>query len=123
MKGVRSATRASNSAVAAGRTRLVYSIRDADDNVIYVGRASGKGAPEQVLAKRASGHEHRNAGDFHIEDVQGSYGANHGAEEVIYQRELLKAQSEGRTLLNKNLPISPRNPRGRGYIDAYHKEW
>lgn len=114
---------APNSAAPAARTRLVYSIRDVDDNVIYVGRASGKGTPQQVLSKRISNHDHAGAGRFQIEETQGSYAANRGAEDVIYQRELLKSQSEGRTLLNIDQPIGPRNPHGRDYIDAYHKEW
>jgi hypothetical protein len=66
---------------------------------------------------------HKVAGHVQIEETQGSYAANRGAEAVIYQRELMRAQSEGRTLLNIDQPIGPRNPNARGYIDAYQREW
>jgi hypothetical protein len=109
--------------IAAGdRTYVVYTIRNAEGQVVYVGRASGAGTPAEVLAARASSHEYRGVGTFRIEEAQATRAANRGAEDVIYQRERLKARDEGRTLLNKENPISPRNPRKRGYVDAYNEE-
>jgi hypothetical protein len=51
---------------------------------------------------------HKGKGEFDILDKQGSREANRGGEEVIFQRERLKAEGEGCSLLNINQPISGR---------------
>ncbi len=102
-------------------TYITYGIRNSEGNIVYVGRASGKGDAGKVLAKRESSHEHKGKGKFEILDEQQSKAANRGAEDVIYNRERLKAEAEGRSLLNKQNPISDRNRKGRGYVDAYRK--
>ena len=107
-----------------GTTRIVYTINDPKtDDVLYVGRASGKGDAQQVLEKRKSAHEHKDKGEFRVADVNGSYEANRGAEDVIYRREQLKAQAKDRTLLNKHNPIGARNKKGKKYVGAYNDEW
>lgn len=104
-------------------TFIVYSIKDSNNKTIYVGRASGKGTPQQVLDRRiGEPHKHKDAGRFVIEDVQKSKGANRGAEDVIYNKERLKAEKENRQLLNIEQPISPRNKKGRQYVEDYVKE-
>ena len=97
-------------------------IRNAKDKIVYVGRASGRGTPWDVLKKRKSSHRHRGEGTFDFADVQQSKAANRGAEDVIFNRERLAAEAEGRTLLNRINPIGPRNQRGRSYVNEWVRE-
>ncbi len=65
---------------------------------------------------------HMGQGTFDILDSQGSREANRGGEEVIFQRERLKAEGEGRSLLNINQPISGRNQeKAQGFVEQWMK--
>jgi hypothetical protein len=100
----------------------VYGIRNAAGQIVYVGRASGEGDENKVLRKRRSSHEHRDEGEFEVLDVQTSRGANRGGEEVIFQRERLKAEGEGRSLLNTNQPVSGRSKeKAQGLVKQWMK--
>lgn len=91
---IRSAGKAGASGVEAAsdtKTFITYGVRNAEGEIVYVGRASGKGDKDAVLKQRKSSHKHKNEGDFEVLDVQQSGAANRGAEDVIYNRERLKA--------------------------------
>lgn len=71
------------------RTFLIYTLRDKDGVVRYVGGASGEGTPDEVMAGRISrGHdavkEHPDLVEARIEMVQSDPAANRGAEEALY---------------------------------------
>jgi len=101
------------------RKYLVYSIRDDLERVLYVGRTSGFGSARQILKRRELRHRHFGKGVFQIEEIQTSYAANRGAEDVIFNRERLRALEEGRPLLNVLNPISNWNPRAKEYIRTW----
>lgn len=104
------------------RSFIVYGIRNAAGQIVYVGRASGEGDAEAVLGKRESSHQHKGQGRFGILDTQDSREANRGGEEVIYQRERLKAEGEGRKLLNIIQPVSGRNKeKAQRYVEQWMK--
>lgn len=70
-----------------GRSFVTYVFKNADDQVVYVGRASGQGNPAQVLQGRISkGHAHYNDQLVaEVVDVQKTKLANQGAEEFFIQ--------------------------------------
>lgn len=82
------------------KTYIAYEFKDVNGDVVYVGRASGKGTPEQVMKGRlAKGHDvfEGNPGlKYEVHSVQGNAAANKGAEGVIYKQRL----REGAKLLN-----------------------
>ena len=112
------AVRAGDGAADAGKTYLTYVVRQ-DGHVVYVGRTSGRGPQDAVLARRISNHRLKGQGDFAVVDVQRSRAANRGAEEVIFQQERFRAAQEGRTLLNRIEPVSSRNRKLDTYLEAY----
>jgi len=64
-----------------------YAFRNRAGQVTYVGRASGAGNPDRVLARRLSrGHDHSQEGlTPHVIAVQKMYAANRGAEEFFIE--------------------------------------
>lgn len=90
------------------KTFITYEFKNAAGEVVYVGRASGKGTPAQVLKQRlAKGHDVYDANPGLTTEVyatQESASANKGAEGVLYERRI----GEGATLLNdpKSPPLS-----------------
>jgi pretoxin HINT domain-containing protein len=88
-----------------GRSFITYAAEDAEGNVQYVGRASGKGSPMDVLKGRlARGHHiFDNHSDLspRVIDVQGSMEASKGAEEFFMQGYLQRGA---------NLSNSPSSP-------------
>ncbi|WP_156398071.1 MULTISPECIES: hypothetical protein [unclassified Duganella] len=90
------------------KTFITYEFKNAAGEVVYVGRASGKGTPEQVMKQRlAKGHDVYDANPGLIPEVratQGSASANKGAEGVLYEQRM----REGASLLNdpKSPPLS-----------------
>jgi RHS repeat-associated protein len=87
------------------KTYITYVFVDSNGQVVYVGRGSGKGTPEQVLQQRlAKGHH---VFDEHpgltprVRDVQSTREANLGAEEMWYRY----YRSQGNPLLND--PATP----------------
>ena len=69
-----------------GRSYITYVFKEGDD-VVYVGRASGRGDPSTVLRDRlAKGHDHFTDGlSASVVDVQGTKLASQGAEEIFIQ--------------------------------------
>lgn len=127
------------------RTYITYTLRDARGDVRYVGRTSGIGTPENVMANRLN---HPKFGKHHIlkrypnlnltarvEGVQSNSSSNKGAEEVLYTRlqryvpnRTLRAPGTGvqisgginqggRQLLNRLTPTS--NKTGGPLVTAY----
>ncbi|MCP2728227.1 hypothetical protein [Limnofasciculus baicalensis] len=74
-------------------------MKDADDNVVYVGKASYKGTPQQALDRRISrGHDHYSPDvKPEIIDTQSNKAANAGAEEFFKQA----YEKQGAKLTNK----------------------
>lgn len=124
----------------ATKTYLTYTLKDSDEVVRYVGRASGKGTPQEVLAGRISKGHHvlqSNANlKPHLEAVQGNRAANRGAEDVLYSRYQVPnpnqingktlapgANKGGQQLLNETNPLSNISWKaktiGRRKIEAY----
>jgi hypothetical protein len=134
------------------RTYVAYTIKDSVGNVRYVGRTSGYGSPERVLANRAQGHHILRANPElqkpQLDSVQGNRSANRGAEDVLYSRHQTSVRGHkngARTvevirrdgkpirinnganfgnlpLLNRLSPIGNSNSSGRRYIEAYAKD-
>lgn len=112
------------------KTYITYALRNEKTDAIgYVGRASGKGTPEEVLAQRlAKGHhitkENPELQEFKPEviAVQGNRAANRGAEDIWYNRFRLR----GEPLRNdpKSPPLSDKLWKakniGRNRVEAYH---
>ena len=118
---------ASSSAAASGRTYISYELRNAQSEVVYVGRASGVGTPEQVMQGRlARGHDVFDTTPGltpHVRAVQGGPSANKGAEGVLYEQHL----RAGAKLLNdpKSPPLSSKPSKTaevRAKIDAYTED-
>jgi RHS repeat-associated protein len=82
------------------KTYITYIFRNKADEVVYVGRASGRGTPQKVLSDRlAKGHHvfDNNPGlKPEVHAVQGNRHANMGAEQVWYDY----FKREGAPLLN-----------------------
>ena len=70
-----------------GQSFVTYVFKNANDQVVYVGRASGQGNPAQVLQGRISrGHAHYNDQLVaEVVDVQKTKLASQGAEEFFIQ--------------------------------------
>ncbi|MEM7579864.1 MAG: DUF4157 domain-containing protein [Cyanobacteria bacterium P01_A01_bin.80] len=69
------------------KSYITYVFKNAEDEIVYVGKASFKGTPKQALARRLSrGHDHYSP-DLKSEIIatQSSKGANAGAEEFFKQ--------------------------------------
>jgi hypothetical protein len=81
-----------------GNSYITYVFKDADNNVVYVGKASYKGTPQQALDRRISrGHEHYSPElKPEIVATQSSKDANAGAEEFFKQA----YQKQGSQLTN-----------------------
>jgi RHS repeat-associated protein len=117
-----------NVASAGNRSYLTYGLRDTAGDMRYVGRASGRGTPLQVLAQRFSKTSHHIIEanpDLELTPeilgVQGSKAANRGAEEFFYQGYL----EQGAPLLNDESTISFRPSRAAksvSYIEAFFDE-
>lgn len=109
---------------AGDRSYITYVFTNQNGEVTYVGRASGAGTPEQVLAGRlARGHDHyRTDLTPSVIAVQGSYAANRGAEEFFIQAYLAR----GSKLTNVDPAVGfSRMERGRKsvtYIDAFFRD-
>lgn len=109
-----------------GKTFITYVLRDAKGEVRYIGRASGKGTAEEVLAARFSkGHKYGNVPGLvpEVIAVQGSKEASQGAEGVWYEY----FKKEGANLLNdlKSPPLSDKLlklPDVKRKIDIYAKD-
>jgi RHS repeat-associated protein len=109
------------------RTYVTYELKNAKGEVVYVGRASGIGTPEQVMKDRlAKGHDVFDANPGltpAVSAAQGTSAANKGAEGVLYEQRL----KEGAQLLNdpKSPPLSAKPSKAaavRRKIDAYHED-
>jgi hypothetical protein len=144
----RSALKVEKSAPSTSKTYITYTFRDGE-NVRYVGRASGKGTPEEVLAQRIS-KGHRIAKNHpkltaQVEGlpgaigVQGSRSANKGAEDVLYSYHQTRGDKivNGQTvtggasrgnqpLLNRTNPLSNIKRKieatGRRHIENYARD-
>ena len=70
-----------------GKSYITYAFKNAKDEVVYVGRASGHGTPLQVLQQRIrKGHDHFHEGlTAHVASVHKSKLASQGAEEAFIQ--------------------------------------
>jgi len=111
-------------AAPSGKTYITYVFKNAEGEIVYEGRASGSGTPEQVLSQRLS-KGHHVFGETpgltpEVQAVQGSRDANMGAEAVHYER-LLR---DGAPLLNdpRSPPLSSRPDKiekTRARIQAY----
>ncbi|MDZ4183565.1 MAG: hypothetical protein U1D97_01135, partial [Desulfuromonadales bacterium] len=115
---------AKGTAASQPRTYITYELKNPQGEVVYVGRASGVGTPEQVLQqRRAKGHDVFDATPglkAEVKAVQGNAAANKGAEGVFYEKRL----REGAPLLNdpKSPPLSSKPakaPEVRAKIQAY----
>lgn len=90
------------------KTYINYTLREGNGAVRYVGRASGRGSPEQVMRQRISkGHKVARQNPSltpKVESVQGTPDANLGGEDVLYEYH----KREGADLLNslKSPPLS-----------------
>ena len=124
---VTSAPPAPSSAAAKGRTYITYELKNAQGEVVYVGRASGVGTPDQVMQGRlARGHDVFDANPgltAQVKAVQESAAANKGAEGVLYAQRL----REGAKLLNdpKSPPLSSKPSKAdevRAKVEAYHED-
>jgi len=106
------------------RSYITYVFKDAQGNIVYVGRASGPGTPRQVMAGRLrKGHEHFHEGlTEEIVDVQKSKMASQGAEEVFIQG----YRERGAVLTNIDESLSfdrkSRIQRSLDKIEAYLEE-
>jgi hypothetical protein len=105
------------------KTFITYTFKQGE-NVVYVGRASGKGTPDQVLNQRLGKGHHilrENPGlTPEVQAVQGNRAANRGAEDVWYEY----YKREGAPLLNdpQSPPLSSKRSkitRSRQRIQAY----
>lgn len=69
------------------RSYITYVFRDSDAHIVYVGRGSGPGTPQEVLEGRIrKGHDHFHVGPTpEVVDAQMSKLASQGAEEVFKQ--------------------------------------
>ena len=110
-----------------GRTHITYEFKNPHGEVVYVGRASGVGTPEQVMQGRlARGHDifKANPGLTPVpKAVQGNLPANMGAEGVLYEQHL----RDGAKLLNdpKSPPLSSKPSKAaevKAKIDAYSED-
>jgi hypothetical protein len=113
-----------NRAARGRETFLTYTLRDGNGEVRYVGKASGIGTSEQVMAGRLSkGHDtlkkHPDLVEARVEAVQSNKAANAGAEDVLYSYYQIPnpgvvsgkklaggANRGGQQLLNKTNPQS-----------------
>ena len=105
-----------------GKSYITYMFKDGEE-IVYVGRASGPGLPEQVLNRRiGAGHEHWRPGlTKEVIDVQATKAASQGAEEFFKQG----VQQEGAVLRNIDPPLSLRpSLRGKSIskLEAFFKE-
>jgi RHS repeat-associated protein len=97
--------------------------KDPSKDGVYSGKTSGKGTPEQNVAKRDKGH-HMN--DTHekakLDQTSSSSDAIRGQE----QRNIVKyggAKSQGGTSGNQNNGINPKNEKKDSYLKAAEKEF
>jgi YD repeat-containing protein len=109
-----------NVASAGKRSHLIYGLKDAAGEMRYIGRASGRGTPNQVLSgrfTRTSHHIIRDNPDLDLTPtilgVQRSYGANRGAEEFFYQG----YREQGARLLNEENMLSFRPNRAANSLN------
>jgi hypothetical protein len=145
----RSALKVEKTAPSTSKTYITYTFKDSKGNVRYVGRASGKGTPDEVLAQRIS-KGHRIAKNHpeltaRVEGlpgaigVQGSRSANKGAEDVLYSYHQTRGDKivNGQTvtggasrgnqpLLNRTNPLSNIKRKieatGRRHIENYARD-
>ncbi|MEO3807294.1 RHS repeat-associated core domain-containing protein [Nonomuraea sp. B1E8] len=115
---------------AGGRSYITYVIRNSKDQIVYVGKASGKGTPQQVLnarfKKQKSGHDHYHPelGDKapEIIDVYASRDAMSGGEQFYIEA----YREEGARLRNKIEGMSwdrpDRRKRSLTKLDAFFLE-
>jgi len=87
-----------------GRSFITYAFKNSDDEIVYVGKASGVGTPLEVLKRRiAKGHDHYHDGLKEVVlDVQQSKLASQGAEEFFIQA----FREQGAKLTNVNEALS-----------------
>jgi hypothetical protein len=113
----------SKPSAANGKSYITYVFKERG-KVVYVGRASGKGTPDQVLAKRIQrGHDHYQAGlKPEVVAAHGSRAASRGAEEFFIQC----YREQGAKLRNIDEALSYKNDRRAQkslyYLDAYFQE-
>ena len=92
-------------AAAETETFITYVIKNKKGEVVYVGKSSGIGTPDEVLAARmrkGHGHYFPEEGDTReVIAVQGNKDANAGAEDVWYEYHRLN----GANLRNGNAPL------------------
>ncbi|GAA2881064.1 hypothetical protein Acy02nite_21010 [Actinoplanes cyaneus] len=109
---------------AGDRSYITYAFRNEADEVTYVGRASGRGNPAQVLAGRLSrGHDHFTEGlTPEVIAVQGNYASSRGAEEFFIQGYLQR----GASLTNSDPAVgfskTARGKKSVGYMDSFFTE-
>ncbi len=106
-----------------GKSYITYSFKDISGNVVYVGRASGKGSPIQVLNRRiAQGHKHFKGLTPEVVSVQKSKMASQGAEEFFIQA--YREQGAKLTNIDESLSFSnkQRTQKSLIKIDAFIEE-
>jgi hypothetical protein len=91
---------------------IIYTLRDKNGVVKYVGKASGEGIPSQVMTGRiSSGHDaiknHSDLVEARIELLQNTEAANQAAEDILFAYYKMK----GLHLYNKTLHILSENPK------------
>ena len=87
-----------------GRSYITYAFKNAEGQIVYIGRASGPGNPRQVLSGRLGrGHDHFRSGlTPEVIAVQSSKRASQGAEEFFSQG----YRTSGSSLTNIDAPLS-----------------
>ena len=118
------AVRAVNKATDSKKTYQTYTKTNPKTGEVYTGRTSGKGTPEQNVARRDKNH-HMNKEGFERADLEQSS----PNKDAIRGREQNKidqhggAKSQGGTSGNKINGISPKNPKKQHYLDEAKKEF
>ncbi|MBV7531175.1 DUF6443 domain-containing protein [Chitinophaga sp. sic0106] len=98
--------------------------KERPDGKIYTGRTSGKGTPEENVAKRDQNHHmsKEGYGPAKLDESSDNKNAIRGREQQNIEARG-GAQSEGGTSGNAINGISPKNPNKDKYIDAANKEF
>ena len=108
------------------RTHTTYTRTNSETGQVYSGRASGRGTPEQVVARRARSADHGRMTEEGFDppqvDRSGSADAIRGREQQLIDAHG-GAQSEGGTSANRIRGVSERNPNAERYRRAAEEEF
>jgi RHS repeat-associated protein len=101
-----------------------YTKKNPDTGQIYSGKTSGKGTPEENLAKRDAGHHMNNKGygPPQLDQSSSNPDAITGREQQLIEVNG-GAQSQGGTSGNAINAVSPKNPLKETFIQAAEKEF